>query len=97
MCKTLKPTSKRVFIDMGASMKRENNPLEGYLAEFKRFGFHFDHIYGFEVKRFEAKEVYEKILPEELMASYHWINTGKLNQHQQLFIAYYYISFISLL
>jgi len=76
MCKQLKPTSRRVFIDIGASMKRENNPLTSFLAEFKKFGFHFDHIYAFEITPFQAKEVYEDILPDEYMASYHWINTG---------------------
>jgi uncharacterized protein YxeA len=77
MCRKLKPTSRRVFIDIGASMKRENNPLVTFLAEYKKFGFHFDHIYAFEIAPFEAKEVYKDILPDEYMASYHWINTGK--------------------
>ena len=49
MCKNLKPTSKRVFIDIGASMKRESNPLVKFLKEFKKFGFYFDHIYAFEI------------------------------------------------
>ena len=76
MCKKLKPTSKRVFIDIGASMNREKNPLVTFLAEFKKFGFHFDHIYAFEVTAFDAKDVYKDILPDEFMANYHWINTG---------------------
>jgi len=76
MCKKLKPTSKRVFIDIGASMNREKNPLVTFLAEFKKFGFHFDHIYAFEVAAFDAKDVYKNILPDEYMANYHWINTG---------------------
>jgi hypothetical protein len=56
---------------------REQNPIVSFLAEFKKFGFHFDHIYAFEVAEFEAREVYKDMIPDEFMASYHWINAGK--------------------
>merc|ERR1712154_466927 len=43
---------------------------------YQQFGFYFDHIYAFEVTEFDPKEVFNEILPEEYMPSYHWINTG---------------------
>ena len=79
MCRTLKPHSKRVLIDLGASLKfhKGGNPLIDILTQFKKFGFHFDHIYAFEITQLSPQEVYKDLLPEEYMASYHWINTGQ--------------------
>lgn len=94
MCRTLKPTSKRILIDMGASLlfhakagdKAPVQPVVNLINLYKKFGFHFDHIYGFEVTPFEPEEVYKKLITKEYMTSYHWINvgvtknrTGKLN------------------
>ena len=41
------------------------------MKQYEKFGFVFDHIYGFEIL-----EVYETLLPEEYISSYHWINVG---------------------
>ena len=76
MCRALKPHSKRVFIDLGASLKfhEGKNPVIDILTQFKKFGFHFDHIYAFEITQLSPQEVFKDLLPEEYMASYHWIN-----------------------
>lgn len=85
MCRHLQPTSRLVLIDLGASLsyhdgeqevKADEPPILYLLRLYKKFGFHFDHIYGYEVTFKEPKEVYEKILPAEWMPSYHWINVG---------------------
>eukprot|EP00588_Corethron_pennatum_P001021 CAMPEP_0194288090 /NCGR_PEP_ID=MMETSP0169-20130528/36099_1 /TAXON_ID=218684 /ORGANISM="Corethron pennatum, Strain L29A3" /LENGTH=375 /DNA_ID=CAMNT_0039034995 /DNA_START=607 /DNA_END=1734 /DNA_ORIENTATION=+ len=83
MCRKLKPTSKRILIDMGASLLFHAagdvapvQPVVNLINLYKKFGFHFDHIYGFEVTPFEAEKVYKKLLTKEYMASYHWINVG---------------------
>jgi hypothetical protein len=87
-CRQLKPTSRFVLIDMGASLsyhdmdannpllKTEQTPIEWLLQLYKTFGIKFDHIYGFEATFTHPTDVYEKLLPQELFASYHWINTG---------------------
>lgn len=53
MCHKLKPTSRRVLIDMGASLsfhrKGKLAPIVHLLDLYEKFGFHFDHIYGFEI------------------------------------------------
>eukprot|EP00536_Pseudo-nitzschia_multiseries_P015121 jgi/Psemu1/327791/estExt_fgenesh1_pg.C_8240002 len=79
MCEALKPTSKRVFIDMGASLafhKGGRVPVVTLLKLYERFGFRFDHIYGFEMRFQEPNDVFGKLLPEEYLANYHWINIG---------------------
>jgi len=83
MCRKLKPTSKRILIDMGASLSfhgentKSPQPIVELLNLYKKFGFKFDHIYGFEVTFTDPKEVYENLLPEEYLPNYHWINVGK--------------------
>jgi len=78
MCRNLKPTSKRVLIDMGASLSFHGNaqPVVELLKLYEKFGFSFDHIYGFEIKETPPKVVYETLLPEKYLPSYHWINVG---------------------
>jgi hypothetical protein len=83
MCHNLKPTSRRVLIDMGASLqfhkKGENDnfqPIIWLIKLYEKFGFYFDHIYGFEMKFVQPQDVYGKMIPEEYMESYHWINIG---------------------
>eukprot|EP00558_Chaetoceros_sp_UNC1202_P005400 CAMPEP_0197237494 /NCGR_PEP_ID=MMETSP1429-20130617/4304_1 /TAXON_ID=49237 /ORGANISM="Chaetoceros sp., Strain UNC1202" /LENGTH=389 /DNA_ID=CAMNT_0042696503 /DNA_START=1 /DNA_END=1170 /DNA_ORIENTATION=+ len=78
MCLKLKPTSKRVLIDMGASLSfhGSDQPIVTLLKLYKKFGFHFDHIYGFEITFSEPKKVFEELLPQEYLPTYHWINTG---------------------
>mmetsp|Transcript_8811 Transcript_8811/g.12836 ORF Transcript_8811/g.12836 Transcript_8811/m.12836 type:complete len:270 (+) Transcript_8811:504-1313(+) len=79
MCLSLKSTSRIVLIDMGASLsfhRRGVVPIVHLLNEYKKFGFVFDHIYGFEITQQDPNEVYNDLLPEEFMSSYHWINVG---------------------
>lgn len=82
MCYQLKPTSRRVLIDMGASLSYHGakQPIVQLMEICEKFGFHFDHIYGFELKFTEPGEVYKKLLPEKYFASFHWINTGVSNE-----------------
>jgi hypothetical protein len=82
MCRQLKPTSKRILIDMGASLSfshGENQvlpPIVELLNLYEKFGFHFDHIYGFESTFTKPQRVYENLLPEKYFHNYHWINVG---------------------
>lgn len=78
MCRKLKPTSRRVFIDMGASLDfhGEDQPVVKLLDLYEKFGFHFDHIYAFEITPSDAEEIYTKLLPKKYVPSYHWINAG---------------------
>lgn len=79
MCRKLKPTSRRVFIDMGASLAFHTGgsvPVVELLQLYEKFGFAFDHIYGFEVTFQQPSDVFGTLLPEKYLASYHWINVG---------------------
>lgn len=79
MCRKLKPHSKRVLIDLGASLKFHNSgstPILYLLNLYEKFGFKFDHIYAFEITQTDPNTVYQQLLPEKYMSSYHWINTG---------------------
>ena len=81
MCRALKPTSRRILIDMGASLDFHsgNQPIMFLLNQFEKFGFHFDHIYAFEITGAEPQHVYDTI-PQKYMPSYHWINVGVNDQ-----------------
>ncbi len=78
MCKTLKPLSRRVLIDAGASLSVHDKivPIVWLLDLYKKFGFTFDHIYGFEVTPMNTSQVFNDLIPDEYMDSYHWINTA---------------------
>jgi hypothetical protein len=87
MCEKIQPHATTVLIDMGASLSYHNdqsnsllhvdeNPITYLLKLYEKFGIRFDHIYGFEAKFTNPDEVYQNLLPEEYMSSYHWINTG---------------------
>jgi len=81
MCRQLKPTSKRIFIDMGASLsfhhgERAAQPVVELLSLYEKFGFHFDHIYAFEMTFTNPEKVYKDLLPEKYLPNYHWINVG---------------------
>ena len=81
MCLKLKPHSKLILIDAGASLKfhgRLTTPIAQLINTYNKFGFYFDHIYAFEVDHTDPAEVYNDLLPQEYIPSYHWINTGKL-------------------
>jgi hypothetical protein len=77
LCRTLKPTSRSILIDMGASLSfRSNKTQEApiYLMKtYRKFGMPFDHIYAFEAKKTDSADVYSR-LPSEFFSSYHWIN-----------------------
>jgi len=84
MCLSLQPTSRMILIDMGASLsyhketevKAEVPPIVHLLNLYEKFGFHFDHIYGFEVSFTEPNRIFSELLPKKYMHSYHWINAG---------------------
>ena len=79
MCSKLKPTSRLVLIDMGASFTYKINggkAMIDLINTYKKFGFYFDHIYGFEANFQEPGTLYKDLLPVDLIPSYHWINTG---------------------
>lgn len=80
MCQQLKPHSKRILIDMGASLsfhaRNKMPPLIWLLNLYETFGFQFDHIYGFELKFTDPETVYKSLLPEKYIPNYHWINVG---------------------
>lgn len=78
MCQRLKPTSRLILVDMGASLEFHpvsNQPALFILDLYRKFGFHFDHVYAYEVKNIAPDKVFAKI-PQTLQASYHWINVG---------------------
>mmetsp|Transcript_21836 Transcript_21836/g.49459 ORF Transcript_21836/g.49459 Transcript_21836/m.49459 type:complete len:386 (+) Transcript_21836:219-1376(+) len=77
MCRKIKPTSRLVLIDMGASLDFHGSkqPIMWLLALYEKMGFLFDHIYAFEITKSDPNHVYN-VLPEKYVASYHWINVG---------------------
>lgn len=87
MCRHLHSRARTVLIDMGASLsyhdgqnnallKTETTPIEYLLGLYQKFGFHFDHIYGYEKTFTDPEKVFSELLPPELHTSYHWINAG---------------------
>ena len=84
MCHSIQPTSRTILIDLGASLSYHVNtkvkadipPIVQLLDLYEKFGFHFDHIYGFEVTFAEPNVVFNHLLPKKYMHNYHWINTG---------------------
>lgn len=78
MCRKLKPTSKLVLLDLGASLVFQGtaSPLLTLLRQYEKFGFVFDHIYAFEITEQDPNMVYETLLPEKYISAYHWINVG---------------------
>lgn len=76
MCNSLTPYSKLIMIDMGADLARESGPVIKLLDLYSKFGFEFDHIYGYEMKFTDPTHVYKKQLPKKYMHSFHWINVA---------------------
>mmetsp|Transcript_23245 Transcript_23245/g.34600 ORF Transcript_23245/g.34600 Transcript_23245/m.34600 type:complete len:406 (+) Transcript_23245:49-1266(+) len=76
MCLSLKPHSRIVLFDLGASLKFHRGPIVQMMKMYEKFGFMFDHIYAFELTPFDPIEVYETLIPEEYFSAYHWINAG---------------------
>jgi len=65
---------------MGASLTFHGNksvlpPALELIRTYEKFGFVFDHIYGYEINHQDPKNVYEAI-PDDLKNSYHWYNVG---------------------
>lgn len=78
LCQKLKPRSRTVLVDMGASLSfhaGQQSPVLFLIQLYRKFGFKFDHVYGYEYTAIDAGKVF-KDLPEHLDASYHWINVG---------------------
>jgi hypothetical protein len=78
MCRKLKPTSRTIFIDMGASLAfhgNSNQPAVYITQLFHKFGFRFDHIYAYEITQQKPEKVFS-LVPDDLKAAYHWINVG---------------------
>jgi len=77
LCRQLKPYSRTVFVDMGASLNfmNQTSPTMQLLETYRKFGFLFDHVYAYEMTLSAPDVVYSKI-PSYLYAAYHWINVG---------------------
>jgi hypothetical protein len=84
LCRQLTPTSRTIFLDMGASLDfhgRLNSPAMYATKIFRKFGFVMDHIYAFEITQKPPDDVFAKV-PIDWMPAYHWINvpvTPELN------------------
>lgn len=79
MCLQLKPASKIVLIDMGASLAFHSSgkqPAIVLMEQFEKFGLYFDQIFAFEVTPQDPIKVYRELLPQKYISSYHWINAG---------------------
>lgn len=74
----LKKHSRTILVDMGAAFWCHEgincSPLYIPLL-YKKFGFHFDHIYAYEIDPKLPNEVYSQIR-NDLRAAYHWYNVG---------------------
>ena len=77
-CRKLTPTSRIILFDIGASLDFHTGGSQPavYLTKiYKKFGFHFDHIYAYEITPTDPGEVVDQV-PDSLAAAYHWINVG---------------------
>ncbi|CAB9514168.1 expressed unknown protein [Seminavis robusta] len=78
MCRQLKPNSRTVLFDMGASLMFSTkwpSPVLALVALFRKFGIPFDHIYAYEMTKQDPQKVFEMV-PDHMSAAYHWINVG---------------------
>jgi len=78
MCRNLKPNSRVILVDMGASFNFHNDtnssaPIVYLVSRFIKFGFHFDHIYAYEISPQDPTMVFSQ-LPNDWIHAYHWIN-----------------------
>lgn len=78
MCQKLRPHSRLVLLDFGASLSFHGSqqPMVLLMTLYRKFGFYFDHVYAFEMKKEDPENVFGNLLPEEYFPSYHWINVG---------------------
>jgi hypothetical protein len=77
MCRKLKPTSRIVLFDIGASLEfgGSASPALYLMHLYHKFGFPFDHIYAYEVTPTNPKKVFSAV-PRTFLPAYHWINVG---------------------
>jgi hypothetical protein len=82
MCRQMKPTSRTVFVDIGASLSFHQSELENVKSPavslielYQKFGFVFDHIYAYERQVQDPARVYAAV-PKHLRAAYHWFNVA---------------------
>lgn len=80
LCRQLKPHSRTIFVDMGASLifhgqVNMGSPTMQLLDQYRTFGIIFDHIYAYEVRQTPAELVYKHV-PAHLQSAFHWINMG---------------------
>jgi hypothetical protein len=80
ICRKMKPHTRTVFVDMGASLifhsgQHAHTPAFDLIALYQKFGIRFDHIYAYEITSQPAQTVFDK-LPDEYQAAFHWINVG---------------------
>jgi hypothetical protein len=76
LCHKLKPHSRTVFVDMGASLSfhpGQPSPVLFLLQLFRKFGFQFDHVYAYEMALQDPQQVFPNV-PSHLDAAFHWIN-----------------------
>jgi hypothetical protein len=92
MCRNLKPTSRRVLFDLGASLAfhGSDQPIVELLSEYEKFGFNFDHIFAFEITFNDPTHVYINLLPEKYLMAYHWINVGEVHHLSVLAKAFFH-------
>ena len=90
LCQMLQPNSQTIFVDMGASLTfhgGRQTPVFDILDLFRKFGFKFDHIYGYELVQQDPYQVWD-LVPKYYQAAYHWINVGvasEPNHHRNPF------------
>ena len=79
ICNRISESSRIVLIDLGASLEFHDagkaEPIYFITDLYRKFGLRFDHIYAYEKEHLNVKKVFDA-LPDELFASYHWINMG---------------------
>mmetsp|Transcript_3245 Transcript_3245/g.4951 ORF Transcript_3245/g.4951 Transcript_3245/m.4951 type:complete len:371 (-) Transcript_3245:61-1173(-) len=77
----LQKNTRNVFLDLGATYNfnsdviDSNSPAIRAIEKYRRNGIHFDHIYAYEIKKWETEVVY-KTIPTHMQGPLHWINTG---------------------
>jgi hypothetical protein len=81
ICNTMTPHTRTIFVDMGGSLLFHggNNPAIVLADLYKQFGIRFDHVYAYEMTSFtpdQTKSIFESLIPDMWLTSYHWINTG---------------------
>jgi hypothetical protein len=79
-CRNIPSHAKTIFVDLGASLQfdfhKKTTPVLQLLELYRDYGnIRFDHIYAFELKPENPKDVFAK-LPRHLFPAYHWINVG---------------------